>query len=105
MPAEEGQEPHQWQVNDTFVIDNGGVPVRGQVTGVGEDGVEICTERPVNGKKMQVVSPEELQGMARDINAEALQPAQEEAERNDQLASISPNEQSEVSNHTQRIRQ
>ena len=71
-------EPHQWQMDDTFVIDNGGVPVRGQVTGIDADGVEIYTESPINGKKMQVVSPEELQSMTTEINGETVQ-GQEDA--------------------------
>lgn len=76
--APDVQAPHEWQVDDTFTIDNGGMPVRGQVTGVGEDGVEIYTESPVNGKKMQVVSPEELQSMTTEINGETVQ-GQEDA--------------------------
>lgn len=71
-------EPHQWQMDDTFVIDNGGVPVRGQVTGIDADGVEIYTESPINGKKMQVISPEELQSMTTEINGETVQ-GQEDA--------------------------
>lgn len=78
VAAPDVQAPHEWQVDDTFTIDNGGMPVRGQVTGVGEDGVEIYTESPVNGKKMQVVSPEELQSMTTEINGETVQ-GQEDA--------------------------
>lgn len=79
-------EPHEWQVDDTFTIDNDGVPVHGQVTGVGADGVEIYTDSPVNGKKMQVVSPEELQGMTSEINGEAVQSTQEKADEPQQPA-------------------
>lgn len=76
--APDVQAPHEWQVDDTFTIDNGGMPVRGQVTGIDADGVEIYTESPVNGKKMQVVSPEELQSMTTEINGETVQ-GQEDA--------------------------
>lgn len=84
-------EPHQWQMDDTFVIDNGGVPVRGQVTGIDADGVEIYTESPINGKKMQVISPEELQSKVSEINGEAVGVAQEDA-----AAQQQPTEQSGV---------
>ena len=77
--APDMSEPHQWQVDDTFTIDNGGIPVRGQVTGVGEDGVEIYTESPVNGKKMRVVSPEELQSMTTEVNGETVEAPEEDA--------------------------
>lgn len=77
--APDVQEPHEWQVDDTFTIDNGGMPVRGQVTGIDADGVEIYTESPVNGKKMQVISPEELQSKVSEINGEAVQAQPEEA--------------------------
>lgn len=84
-------EPHQWQMDDTFVIDNGGVPVRGQVTGIDADGVEIYTESPINGKKMQVVSPEELQSKVSEINGTAVGVEQEDA-----AAQQQPTEQSGV---------
>ena len=91
--APDMSEPHQWQVDDTFTIDNGGMPVRGQVTGVGEDGVEIYTESPVNGKKMQVVSPEELQSMTTEVNGETVQTPQDEAAAEQQPTEPSPTEQ------------
>lgn len=91
--APDVQEPHQWQVDDTFTIDNGGMPVRGQVTGVGADGVEIYTESPVNGKKMQVVSPEELQSMATEVNGETVQTPQDEAAAEQRPTEPSPTEQ------------
>lgn len=91
--APDVQEPHQWQVDDTFTIDNDGVPVRGQVTGVGEDGVEIYTESPVNGKKMQVVSPAELQSMTTEINGEAVEAPEDEAAAEQQPTEPSPTEQ------------
>lgn len=91
--APDVQEPHQWQVDDTFTINNGGMPVRGQVTGVGEDGVEIYTESPVNGKKMQVVSPEELQSMTTEVNGETVQTPQDEAAAEQQPTEPSPTEQ------------
>lgn len=94
--APDVQEPHQWQVDDTFTIDNGGMPVRGQVTGVGEDGVEIYTESPVNGKKMQVVTPEELQSMTTEVNGETVQAPQDEAAAEQQPTEPSPTEQSGV---------
>lgn len=94
--APDMSEPHQWQVDDTFTIDNGGMPVRGQVTGVGEDGVEIYTESPVNGKKMQVVSPEELQSMTTEINGETVQAPQDEAAAEQRPTEPSPTEQSGV---------
>lgn len=94
--APDMSEPHQWQVDDTFTIDNGGMPVRGQVTGVGEDGVEIYTEGPVNGKKMQVVSPEELQSMTTEINGETVQAPQDEAAAEQRPTEPSPTEQSGV---------
>ena len=91
--APDVQEPHQWQVDDTFTIDNDGVPVRGQVSGVGEDGVEIYTESPVNGKKMQVVSPAELQSMTTEINGEAVEAPEDEAAAEQQPTEPSPTEQ------------
>lgn len=94
--APDMSEPHQWQVDDTFTIDNDGVPVRGQVTGVGADGVEIYTESPVNGKKMQVVSPEELQSMATEVNGETVQTPQDEAAAEQQPTEPSPTEESGV---------
>ena len=94
--APDMSEPHQWQVDDTFTIDNGGMPIRGQVTGVGEDGVEIYTESPVNGKKMQVVSPEELQSMTTEINGETVQAPQDEAAAEQRPTEPSPTEQSGV---------
>ena len=94
--APDVQEPHEWQVDDTFTIDNGGMPVRGQVTGVGEDGVEIYTESPVNGKKMQVVTPEELQSMTTEVNGETVQAPQDEAAAEQQPTEPSPTEQSGV---------
>lgn len=65
----------QWKLNDEFTIMNeSGIPVHGMITGeTDEDGmVEIYTEEPLNGNKMNRVTPAELEGMLDSYNGERI---------------------------------
>ena len=45
-----------YSLNDRFIIyNNEGEPVRGTVTGISDDGIEIETEEPVDGSRVQLV--------------------------------------------------
>lgn len=65
----------QWKLNDEFTIMNeSGIPVHGVITGeTDEDGkVEIYTEEPLNGNKMNRVTPAELEEMLDSYNGERI---------------------------------
>ena len=54
----------EYGVNDNFTMTlPNGTPVRGTVQGVTADGVEVWTETPVEGKRVQVLPREEFEGM------------------------------------------
>lgn len=44
------------------------MPIRGNVQGITGDGVEIYTEAPLNGKRVQMVPVEEFEGMVDSIS-------------------------------------
>ena len=74
----------KYGVNDTFTMtDADGNTVRGMVHGVNEDGVEIETDTPLNGQRVQVVPAEEFEGMVDSISDADGNPvwAREEAEQ------------------------
>lgn len=59
----------QYGVNDIFTVtDENGMPIRGNVQGITGDGVEIYTEAPLNGKRVQMVPVEEFEGMVDSIS-------------------------------------
>ncbi len=59
----------QYGVNDTFtMLDADGNSVGGEVQGISEDGVEIRTDVPVNGRYVQVVPAEEFENNVESIN-------------------------------------
>ena len=61
-------------LNDEFTILNDGTPIHGSITGeLDEDGkVEIYTEEPINGNKVNRFTPAELEGMFDTYNGEAM---------------------------------
>lgn len=59
----------QYGVNDTFTLLNGEDKIiHGEVQGVSDDGVEIRTDEPLNGKYVQVIPAEEFESMVESIN-------------------------------------
>jgi hypothetical protein len=74
-------QPHVYQLNDELLLqDENGQPVRGSVTAEpNEDGqIEVYTERPINGKKVNLFTPEELDDKLLQYNGPVPPPAVEE---------------------------
>ena len=58
---EDGPSMPTYNLFDNIVVrDENGEPIRGSIQSIGEDGIEIYTEEPLNGWQVQLVSPEEL---------------------------------------------
>ena len=69
VERQETPEGVEYGVNDTFtLLDGDGETVHGEVQGVSDDGVEIRTDEPLNGKRVQVISAEEFESMVESIN-------------------------------------
>ena len=67
--VQETPEGVQYGVNDTFTLVGGdGSTVRGEVQGISDDGVEIRTDEPLNGKRVQVIPVEEFENNVESIN-------------------------------------
>ena len=65
----ETPEGVEYGVNDTFtLLDGAGATIHGEVQGISDDGVEIRTDEPLNGKRVQVIPAEEFEGMVESIN-------------------------------------
>ena len=59
----------QYGVNDTFtLLDGDGANVHGEVQNISDDGVEIRTDEPLNGKRVQIIPVEEFENMVESIN-------------------------------------
>lgn len=59
----------QYGVNNTFtLLDGEGTAIHGEVQGISDDGVEIRTDEPLNGKYVQIVSAEDFESMVESIN-------------------------------------
>ena len=59
----------EYGVNDTFtLLDGDGVAVNGEVQNISDDGVEIRTDEPLNGKRVQVIPAEVFESMVESIN-------------------------------------
>ena len=59
----------QYGVNDTFtLLDGEGATVHGEVQNISDDGVEIRTDEPLNGKHVQVIPVEEFESMVESIS-------------------------------------
>ena len=59
----------QYGVNDTFTLLNDEDEIiHGEVQGVSDDGVEIRTDEPLNGKYVQVIPAEEFENNVESIN-------------------------------------
>ena len=59
----------EYGVNDTFTfIDGEGATIHGEVQGISDDGVEIRTDEPLNGKRVQVIPVEEFENNVESIN-------------------------------------
>ncbi len=59
----------EYGVNDTFtLLDGAGATVHGEVQGVSEDGVEIRTDEPWNGRRVQVIPAAEFEEMVERIS-------------------------------------
>ena len=59
----------EYGVNDTFTLLNGEDEIiHGEVQGVSDDGVEIRTDEPLNGKRVQIIPAEEFEEMVESIN-------------------------------------
>lgn len=77
----EAQRPAYALEDTVTLIGSDGVPVRGSVTAeANEDGqIEVYTEMPINGRKVNLFTPEELDAMLVRHNDEAVEtPAAEE---------------------------
>ena len=67
--VEEKPDGVQYGVNDTFTLLNGEDKIiHGEVQGVSDDGVEIRTDEPLNGKYVQVIPSEEFENNVESIN-------------------------------------
>ena len=67
--TENGNPMPEYGVNDTFTLrDTEGNAVSGEVQGISEDGVEIRTDIPINGKYVQVIPAEEFEGMVESLH-------------------------------------
>lgn len=78
-------EPTQrrFALNDEFtILNDSGAPIRGSITGeLDEDGtVEIYTEEPINGNRVNRFTPDELEGVLESYNGAKIEPAQASAE-------------------------
>ncbi len=65
----------QFALNDEFtILNDSGTPIRGSITGeLDEDGtVEIYTEEPINGNRVNRLTPAELEEMLDTYNGEAI---------------------------------
>lgn len=65
----------QFALNDEFtILNDDGTPIRGSITGeLDEDGtVEIYTEEPINGNRVNRLTPAELEEMLDTYNGEAI---------------------------------
>ena len=59
----------EYGVNDTFTLLNDEDEIiHGEVQGVSDDGVEIRTDEPLNGKRVQIIPAEEFEEMVESIN-------------------------------------
>lgn len=64
-----------YSLNDQFTIyNNEGDPVRGTVTGITEDGIEIETESPVDGSRVKLVPKEWLDERVQELNDQEGKP-------------------------------
>lgn len=77
-PEEELQEAElpELRLNDEFtILDESGFPVRGSITAeIDEDGtIEIYTEEPLNGKKVNRLTPEEFFDLVDTYNGQSLE--------------------------------
>lgn len=84
--AEAEAKRPKFALNDEFtILDEDGNPIRGSITGeLDDDGtIEIYTENPVNGKLMNRLTSEELEGMLDTYNGEQLHavPIQEQTSK------------------------
>ena len=68
--GEQGQARPQYSLNDVFTLNNDGVPVRGSIQSMTDDGIEIRTEEPVGGKTVQVVPGEWLDERVQSVSDE-----------------------------------
>ena len=67
--VEEKPDGVEYGVNDTFTLLNGEDEIiHGEVQGVSDDGVEIRTDEPLNGKRVQIIPAEEFEEMVESIN-------------------------------------
>ena len=65
----EMSEGVQYGVNDTFtLLDGEGATIHGEVQNISDDGVEIRTDEPLNGKHVQVIPAEEFENSVESIN-------------------------------------
>lgn len=79
--AEQEAARPQYILNDILALrDENGTPVRGSITAdIDADGrYEVYTEEPINGKKVNLFSREELDNMLTELNGEAVSSASEE---------------------------
>ena len=67
---EQAQTTPRYSLNDAFTLNNNGVPVRGSVQAITDDGIEIRTEEPVEGKTVQVVPSEWLDERVQSVSDE-----------------------------------
>ncbi len=64
--AEGEQTELPYSVNDTFTLqDESGKEIHGEIQSITDDGVEVCTDEPLNGKRVQVVSVKDFEAMVR----------------------------------------
>lgn len=62
-------ESVQYGVNDTFtLLDGEGAAIHGEVQSISDDGVEIRTDEPLNGKYVQIIPAEDFESMVESIN-------------------------------------
>lgn len=67
--VEEKPDGVEYGVNDTFTLLNGEDEIiHGEVQGVSDDGVEIRTDEPLNGKRVQIIPAEEFEEIVESIN-------------------------------------
>ena len=67
--VQEMSEGAEYGVNDTFtLLDGEGATIHGEVQSISDDGVEIRTDEPLNGKRVQVIPAEEFESMVESIN-------------------------------------
>ncbi len=68
-----GNPVPEYGVNDTFtLLDGEGATIHGEVQGVSDDGVEIRTDEPLNGRFVQVIPVEEFESRLASLNGEAV---------------------------------